>query len=103
MVKDAESHAAEDQTRREVIDARNQADALAYQVEKTVNESRDKLPVGELSKVDAAIAEARRVAQGDDLAAIKKAIDDLQRACDGIAEHAAWRRTGCAGCSKART
>jgi molecular chaperone DnaK len=86
MVKDAQSHAAEDQSRRELIDARNQADALAYQVEKTVNENREKLAVGELSKADAAIAEARRVAQGDDLAAIKKAIDELQRASHGIAE-----------------
>src|SRR5207245_3835657 len=47
MVKDAQSHAAEDQKRRDLIDARNQADSLAYQVEKTVNESREKLPVGE--------------------------------------------------------
>jgi molecular chaperone DnaK len=86
MVKDAQAHAAEDQARRELIDARNQADALAYQVEKTVNESREKLPVGELSKVDAAIAEVRRVAQGDDLAAIKRATDELQRASHAIAE-----------------
>src|SRR6187455_2116133 len=41
MVKEAESHAAEDQTRRELIDARNQADSLAYATEKSVNESRD--------------------------------------------------------------
>jgi molecular chaperone DnaK len=86
MVKDAQSHAAEDQARRELIDARNQADSLAYQVEKSVNESRAKLPVGELSKVDAAVAEARRAAQGDDLAAIKRAIDELQRASHAIAE-----------------
>src|SRR5881398_3363437 len=52
LVKDAQSHASEDQARRDVIDARNQADSLAYQVEKTVNESREKLPVGELSKID---------------------------------------------------
>ena len=86
MVKDAQSHAAEDQSRRELIDVRNQADALAYQVEKSVNENREKLAVGELSKVDAAIAEARRAAQGDDLAAIKRAIDELQHASHGIAE-----------------
>ena len=49
MVKDAQSHAAEDKARRELIDARNQADSLAYQVEKTVNENREKVPVGELS------------------------------------------------------
>src|SRR5688500_5841332 len=86
MVRDAQSHAADDQSRRELIDARNQADALAYQVEKSVNESREELPVGELSTVDAAVAEARRAAQGDDLAAIKRAVDELQRASHGIAE-----------------
>jgi molecular chaperone DnaK len=86
MVRDAQSHAAEDQTRRELIDARNQADALAYQVEKTVNENREKLPVGELSKVDAAVAEVRRVVATEDLAAIKRASDELQRASHAIAE-----------------
>jgi molecular chaperone DnaK len=86
MVKDAQSHAADDQARRELIDARNQADALAYQVEKTANENREKLPVGELSKIDAAIADARRAAQGDDLAAVKRATDQLQRASHAMAE-----------------
>jgi molecular chaperone DnaK len=86
MVKDAQSHAAEDQTRRELIDARNQADALAYQVEKTVNENRTKLAVGDLSRVEAAIGEARRAAQGDDVAAVKQATEELQRASHAIAE-----------------
>jgi molecular chaperone DnaK len=87
MVKEAESHATEDEKRREVIDARNQADSLAYQVEKTVNENREKLPVGELSKVDAAIAEVRSAIKGDNLAAIKTATEGLQRASHAIAEH----------------
>ena len=43
MVKDAEAHAAEDQTRREAIEARNQADALIYSVEKTFTENKAKL------------------------------------------------------------
>jgi molecular chaperone DnaK len=86
MVKDAESHAADDQAKRDLIEARNQADALAYQVEKTVNESREKLPVGELSRADQAIADARRAAQGDDVAAIRTAIDELSRASHTIAE-----------------
>jgi molecular chaperone DnaK len=86
MVKDAQAHASEDQARRDLIDARNQADSLAYQVEKTVNESREKLPVGDLSKADAAIANVRKVAQCDDPAAIKKAIDELQRVSHTIAE-----------------
>jgi molecular chaperone DnaK len=86
MVVEAKSHASEDQARRELIDARNQADSLAYQVEKTVNENREKVRVGELSRIEAAIAEVRKVAQRDDLAAIKKATEDLQRASHAMAE-----------------
>src|SRR5437660_9105104 len=86
LVKEAQSHASEDQARRDLIEARNQADSLAYQVERTVSENRSKVPVGELSRIDAAIAEVRKVVQGDDLAAIKRAADDLQRASHAIAE-----------------
>jgi len=86
MVKDAQSHASEDQARRDLIDARNQADSLAYQVEKTVNDNRTKIAVGDLSKIESAIAEVRRVAQTDDLAAIKRATEELQRASHAIAE-----------------
>jgi molecular chaperone DnaK len=86
MVKDAQSHASDDQARRDLIDARNQADSLAYQVEKTVNDNRTKIAVGELSRIEAAIAEVRRVAQTDDVAAIKKATEELQRASHAIAE-----------------
>jgi molecular chaperone DnaK len=86
LVKDAQSHASEDQARRELIDARNQADSLAYQVEKTVNENREKVAVGDLSRAEAAIAEARKAAQGEDLASIKRAVDDLQRASHSVAE-----------------
>jgi molecular chaperone DnaK len=86
MVKDAEAHAADDKTRRDVIDARNQADALAYSVEKTVNESRDRLPAGEVSQVESAIAAAREAAKGDDLGAIRAATDALQKVSHGMAE-----------------
>ncbi len=103
MVKEAQNHASEDQARRDLIDARNQADSLAYQVEKTVSENREKVPVGELSKVEAAIAEVRTVGQGDDLAAIRKADRraPARVACDGGASlqkragrAAGARRTG---------
>src|SRR5262249_41703558 len=86
MVKDAQAHESEDKARREVIDARNQADSLAYQVEKTVNESRDRLPFGEVSKIETAIAEVRKASQSDDLASIKRASDELQRASHAMAE-----------------
>jgi molecular chaperone DnaK len=86
MVKEAQSHASEDQARRDLIDARNQADSLTYQVEKTVNENRGKVAAGDLSTVESAIAELRRVAQGDDLAAIRQATGALQQASHAIAE-----------------
>ena len=86
MVKDAQAHESEDKSRRELIDARNQADSLAYQVEKTVNENREKVPVGELSRIEEAIANLRKVAEGDDLGAIKRSLDELQHASHAMAE-----------------
>src|SRR4029077_10307066 len=97
LVKDAQSHASEDQARRDLIDARNQADSLAYQVEKTVDENRSKVAVGELSRVESAIAEARKAAQGDELATIKRATDELQRASHAIAEALYKGSTGSTG------
>ena len=97
MVKEAQSHASDDQARRDLIDARNQADTLAYQVEKTVNENREKVAVGELSRIEAAIAEARKAAQGDDLAAIRGSMDALQRASHALAEQLYKGSTGSGG------
>ena len=86
LVTEAQSHASEDQARRDLIDARNQADSLAYQVEKTVNDNRPKIAVGDLSAIEAAIAALRTVSQGEDVAAIRKATEDLQRASHAMAE-----------------
>jgi molecular chaperone DnaK len=86
MVKDAQAHESEDKTKRELIDLRNQADTLAYQVEKTVNENREKVAVGDLSKIEASIAKLRETAARDDAAAIKAAMDDLQRGSHAMAE-----------------
>jgi molecular chaperone DnaK len=86
MVKDAQSHAAEDKTRRELIDARNQADSLAYQAEKTLNENRTKVEVGTASALESAIASLREAVKGDDLAAIKASSEQVQRASHAVAE-----------------
>ena len=86
MVKDAEAHSAEDRTRRELIDARNQADSLAYSVEKTVNENRDRVPAGDVEGVEIAIKAVRDAVAGDDLDAIKRTSDELQKASHGLAE-----------------
>jgi len=86
MVKDAEAHAAEDKSRRELIDARNMADSLAYSVEKTVNENRDRLPATEVSRIESYITTLREAAKGDSLDAIHRATDDLQKASHAMAE-----------------
>jgi len=85
-VKEAASHAGEDQARRDLIDARNQADSLAYQAEKTVSGNRDRLPAGEVARLETAIAGARKAAEGEDLAAIRKATEELQQAAHAIGE-----------------
>jgi molecular chaperone DnaK len=86
MVRDAEAHAADDKARREVIDARNQADTLAWNVEKSLNENREKVPVGEISSIEAAIAKVREAIKGDDAAAITRASEELQKASHAMAE-----------------
>ena len=86
MVKDAEGHAADDKARREVIDARNQADSLAYSVEKTINESRDRLPAVDVERVERAIGVVRDAVKGDNLETIRAASDELQKASHSIAE-----------------
>ncbi len=86
MMREAEAHADEDKKRREVTDVRNQADGLAYQVEKTLNENREKIPVGDISRIEAATAALKTASEGEDVAAIRKAMDDLQKASHAMAE-----------------
>jgi molecular chaperone DnaK len=86
LVKEAQSHAAEDQRRRELIDARNEADALAYSVEKTIADSAARVPADMRSQVEAAIAAARKAAEGEDVDAIRRSVQELQRMSQAMAE-----------------
>jgi molecular chaperone DnaK len=94
MVADAESHAAEDRTRRDLIDARNTADSLAYATEKTVQENRDRLPADDVSRIEAAIAAVRVAVAGDDVAAIQRTSEALQKSAHGLAEQLYTREQG---------
>jgi molecular chaperone DnaK len=87
MRKEAEARAAEDQRRRELIDARNQADQLIYQVEKHLTEHSSQLTDADRGPVQAAISKVREVINRDDVQAIRRAIDDLQRAASAMAQH----------------
>ena len=86
MVKDAESHASDDKTRRELIDARNQGDALAYSVEKTLAENRAKVPADVAGQVEAAITQVRDALKAEDAAKIRTATDALQKLSHAMAE-----------------
>lgn len=92
MRKEAEAHAEEDRRRRELIDARIQADQMAYQVEKLLRDNADKLSEGDRAPVQSAIARVREVMNGDDLQAIRRAINDLQQASQAMAQHMQGRQ-----------
>jgi molecular chaperone DnaK len=96
MVRDAQSHADEDKKRREVIDARNQLDNLAYSVEKLIGENKDKLDASDVKSAEDAITEARKVVQGDDQDAIKRAQAALTSLSHKLAE-ALYKKTAPAG------
>jgi molecular chaperone DnaK len=86
MVKDAAAHEADDKVRRELIDERNQADSLAYSVEKTVNENRDRLPSIEVGNVESAIAAVRDAVKGDNVQAIRTSRGELEKVSHALAE-----------------
>jgi molecular chaperone DnaK len=86
MVKDAEAHSAEDLARKDAIEARNQADALIYSVEKTFTEHKQKLASAEVNRIETALEAAKTAVKGDDVAAIRSATAELQTASHGMAE-----------------
>jgi molecular chaperone DnaK len=77
MVKDAEEHAGEDKKRRELVEAKNQADGLIHQTEKTLSDLGDKVPAGEKSGIEAAVADLKKAREGDDVEDIKKKLEAL--------------------------
>ena len=86
MIKDAEAHAGEAHRLREVADAKNNAEALAYATEKSLKEHRESLDEGEASTIEGRIMELRTALDGDDLAEIRAKTDALQEASHKLAE-----------------
>ncbi|MCW2964042.1 MAG: chaperone protein DnaK, partial [Actinomycetia bacterium] len=80
MMKEADAHREEASRLRELVDARNNAESLAYQIEKSLNENRDKLDAGVASTVEGRIMELRGVLESSDVAEIKGKTDALQQA-----------------------
>ncbi|HEY2836967.1 MAG TPA: molecular chaperone DnaK, partial [Rhizomicrobium sp.] len=86
MVKDAESHAAEDKKRRELIEARNQGDALVHSTEKAMAEHGDKVDASQKTAIEAAAATLKEAVKGDDTDDIKAKTNALAQASMKLGE-----------------
>lgn len=77
MMKDAEANAEEDRKRKETVEVRNEADQLVYTVDKTIKDLGDKVDPTEIDKANAAKEDVKKALEGNDLDAIKKAVEQL--------------------------
>ena len=94
MVREAEEHAGEDRRRREEIDARNEADALAYRVEQLIGELGDRLPVHEKARAEQLVADARQAIEDQaGLDRTRPLISDLQQMVQALPAAAAGAAT----------
>ncbi|MBI2823971.1 MAG: molecular chaperone DnaK [Planctomycetia bacterium] len=84
MQKDAESHAAEDKKKRELAEARNQAESMCFQVEKLIKEHEGKLSEADKKPLEGAITKTRDVAKGHNTDAIRSAINELEQAFQAV-------------------
>jgi molecular chaperone DnaK len=87
MVREAESNAAADKRKREMVESRNQAEALVHQVEKNLSEHGARMPPADKGEAEAAVAAAKSAMTGDDVAALKQATERLSAAAMKIGEH----------------
>jgi molecular chaperone DnaK len=96
MVADARSHESEDKERRELVEVKNRAENLQYQMEKLVKENRDKLSPDTVSSVESAMKQLESVRSGNDKAAIQSAMTALEQASHKAAEEM-YRAAGAQG------
>ena len=86
MVQEARQNETADKKRREVIEVKNNADNLGYQIEKSLRELGDKVPAAERSSIEAKVSELKQVAQGEDVEKIKKLTEELQNTFHALSQ-----------------
>jgi len=86
LIKDAELHAEDDKKKRELVDARNHADALIYSTEKSIKDLGDKVDAATKSKVEASIEPLKKAMEGNDAEEIKRLSEELTQASHKLAE-----------------
>ncbi len=100
MRKEAESHADEDRQRKELIEARNNADNMAYAAEKAIKEHSDKVPAQLKSEIESLVSDVRLKAQGPDVAEMTTATKALGEAIQKIGAAAYQQTDGSTGGGK---
>ena len=101
MVKDAEAHAEEDKKFQQLVQARNQADAMVHSAEKSLSDLGDQVSDEERSAIESAVSEVKTAMEGDDAEAIEQATQKLAEASGKIAEKAYAQQGGDAGAADA--
>jgi molecular chaperone DnaK len=86
MAKDAESHSADDQRRRDLIEARNRADSMIYNTEKTLREHRSKVSDEDAKRIEEALEATKKSMQAEDPAEVNNALEKLTQASHKLAE-----------------
>jgi molecular chaperone DnaK len=86
MVRDAEAHASEDKTRKEIVEARNQLDSLIYSTEKSLKEHGADLEAGVKQEIEAALEKAKKTLDTQDAQALRSAAEELSRSSHKLAE-----------------
>src|ERR1700741_4115119 len=101
MAKEADAHSAEDKTKREEIEAKNQLDSMVYTMEKTLREAGDKISGSERGEVENAIADAKKALESGDKASMDRARETLTQASHKLAEQM-YKAAGAQGAPGAR-
>jgi molecular chaperone DnaK len=101
MVQDAAAHAEDDHKARELVDARNQCDAMVHSIKKALGEHGDKLGADEKSAIEAAIKEAEEALKGNDKATIEAKTETLAKASQKLGEKIYAETQGAAGAAGA--
>ncbi len=102
MVQEAKQHEAEDRKRKELVDARNTGDGLAYQAEKALRDLADKVPGNDRQQIESKIASLRDALKGEDVESIKRLTEEVQQASYAMSQQLYAQQSGSAGSEPTR-
>jgi molecular chaperone DnaK len=97
MVREAERHAAEDKSRKDLVEQRNQADTLAYTAEKTLRDLGDKVQAGDRTNIESKVQAVRDALKGDDTATIQRQAEELSQALQQLSSTVYQQQAGSGG------